>query len=156
VIEPITSISKSHFVNKPWGHEIWIAPGNPSFPYVLKEIKINTGFKSSLQFHVKKQETNLVLSGLGRLEYSEKLIDVNRYELGDWSQLEMDKVLSTLKFINLKKGSVFHMFPGMIHRVHSDDNLLMNECSSLEVDDVIRIQYDSGRGSGRIQSEHGV
>jgi len=150
----LTTRTNSYTVKKPWGHEIWISQGAPNFPYVLKEIKIDSGFKSSLHFHIKKQESNLVFSGKGKLEYSEKKVNVHKYANNLWTDKEMDEVLDSIKFIDLQKDSVFHMFPGMLHRVHSDETIIMNECSSLELDDVIRVQDDSGRGNGRIQTEH--
>jgi D-lyxose ketol-isomerase len=153
-MEFLTSKTSSYTVEKPWGKEIWIAKGSPDFPYVLKEIRINTGSKSSLHFHIKKQETNVVVQGLGKLEYSQKKVDVEKYANGSWTEKDMDEVLDSIKFIDLKPESVFHMMPGMLHRVYSDDNILMTECSSLEIDDVIRVQDDSGRGDGRISSEH--
>ena len=79
---------------------------------------------------------------------------MHKYANNLWTEEEMDEVLDSIKFIDLQKDSVFHMFPGMLHRVHSDETIIMNECSSLELDDVIRVQDDSGRGNGRIQTEH--
>jgi mannose-6-phosphate isomerase len=152
----LTNKDNSYTVNKPWGTEIWIAKGAPEFPYVLKEIRISTGFKSSLHFHVKKQETNVVVSGLGKLEYSQKKVDVQKYSEGSWTDRDMDEVLDSIMFIDLKPESVFHMMPGMLHRVHSDESIFMTECSSLEIDDVIRVQDDSGRGDGRIIQEHKI
>ena len=49
-------------VNKPWGYEKWIADGKPNFKYVLKEILFKSNFKSSIQFHEFKEETNYVQS----------------------------------------------------------------------------------------------
>jgi len=66
-------------VQKPWGWEKWIAHGKPDFPYALKEIFMKRGYKSSLQFHKLKQETNYILKGEGILHYSVKRIDVDRF-----------------------------------------------------------------------------
>jgi len=54
----------------------------------------------------------------------------------------------------LTPGVVFHVFPGIVHRVESISNLLMIESSTVELDDVYRLQDDTSRGHGKIESEH--
>ena len=63
----ILNIEKCKKVVKPWGHEIWIASDENDSKYALKEIMITTGFKSSIQFHEIKEETNYILGGEGVL-----------------------------------------------------------------------------------------
>lgn len=150
----ILKIDQVKTVNKPWGLEKWIADGESKFPYVLKEIKINAPYKSSIQFHEKKQESNLIIEGRGILHYSIHPIDVNKYKNNRYTQEEINEIISNMKMIELVKGSVFHIYPHYIHSVEAIEDLLMIESSSLEVDDVFRIQDDTGRGHGRIISEH--
>ena len=44
--------------------------------------------------------------------------------------------------------------PGCIHRIEALEDLTIIESSSIELDDVIRLEDDTGRPSGRIESEH--
>ena len=66
------------FVNKPWGHELWIADGE-STPYALKRIFFKEGNRTSLQVHKFKFETNYVLSGSGKLFLSEETFDIDSF-----------------------------------------------------------------------------
>jgi mannose-6-phosphate isomerase len=132
-------------VIKPWGYEKWIAPGKPNFKYALKEIYLKKGKKSSLQFHKKKEETNYILSGEGILHYSQKKINFKDF---------LKKGLSEKEIIKIKKGVVFHVKPFYLHRVEAKTNLLMMESSTIELDDVFRVQDDTNRKHGKIKTEH--
>ena len=61
----IKKIDQIKTVKKPWGYEKWIADGYPDFKYALKEILFRSGYKSSIQFHAHKEETNYILKGSG-------------------------------------------------------------------------------------------
>ncbi len=61
----ILDISNIRTVTKPWGYEKWIADGSPDFKYALKEILFRANFKSSIQFHEFKEETNYKTQGSG-------------------------------------------------------------------------------------------
>ena len=50
-------------VAKPWGHEIWYTGHDGRVPYVLKQIHMTAGHRSSLQSHRLKAETNYVVDG---------------------------------------------------------------------------------------------
>ncbi|KKN78500.1 hypothetical protein LCGC14_0350320 [marine sediment metagenome] len=113
-------------VNKPWGYEKWLHEGK----YVLKEIFIKKGFKTSLQYHKKKTETNYIIRGKAKLQWS-----IVGYEIK-------------------KKGDYFHVNPNEAHRVEALTDLLMIEASTPEVDDIVRLEDDYDRGNGRIDSEH--
>ena len=65
------SLTETKTVIKPWGQEKWIQQGQDNHSYVLKEIILNEGFKTSLQVHKYKAETNYILEGQGRLIYSD-------------------------------------------------------------------------------------
>jgi mannose-6-phosphate isomerase len=41
-----------------------------------------------------------------------------------------------------------------VHRVEAITDLILVEVSTPELDDVVRIEDDMGRGSGRIEAEH--
>ena len=115
-------------VNKPWGYEKWIT--EEGSPYFMKEIFIRKGCRSSLQSHMKKEETNYILEGQALLSI-----------LG-----EGDK--------EFRKGGTFHIEPHTVHRVTAPTDLFMLEASTPEVDDIIRYEDDYGRPDGRIESEH--
>ncbi len=141
-------------VKKPWGWEKWIADGYPEFPYALKEIFIKAPYRSSVQFHRNKQETNYIQKGKGLLYYSRMTIDVNKFVKGGYTQPEINRFVSDLASEELSPGKIFHIYPGFIHRVEALEDLLMIETSSIELDDVFRLQDDTGREHGRIMGEH--
>ena len=63
-------------------------------------------------------------------------------------------MIKSLQEIKLSRGTVFHIKPGYIHRVIALTDLLMIEASTLELDDVFRLQDDANRSHGKIDSEH--
>ncbi|MSR84957.1 cupin domain-containing protein [Candidatus Uhrbacteria bacterium] len=110
-------------VEKPWGYEIWFAHTEA---YVGKVIHVDKGAQLSLQYHEKKDETMYCLSGEAILVY------------------EKNGVLVEEPFL---PGTSFHVLPGMKHRLkagHVDCDVL--EASTSQVDDVVRLQDDYGRG----------
>ena len=81
-------------------------------------------------------------------------IDIKKFKSDGYSKEDLSLMVSSLESIELSKGVVFHIKPGYIHRVIALTDLLMIEASTLELDDVFRIQDDSNRGHGKIDSEH--
>ena len=150
----ILALDEVRHVEKPWGYEKWIADGAPNFRYALKHIFIRAPYKSSLQFHEAKEETNVIVSGRGKLHFSNQPIDVQKYQDGGYSQAELDALLATMEVQDLTPGMVFHVKPGYLHRVESVEDLLMVESSTVELDDVFRIHDDTNRPDGYIASEH--
>ena len=53
---------KAKFVEKEWGHEIWMA-NNESENYCGKILRINKGNTSSMHYHMDKHETFYVTDG---------------------------------------------------------------------------------------------
>ena len=53
---------KAKFVEKEWGHEIWMA-NNEHEDYCGKILHINQGCSSSMHFHMNKHETFYVTDG---------------------------------------------------------------------------------------------
>jgi mannose-6-phosphate isomerase-like protein (cupin superfamily) len=107
-------------VNKPWGfEEIWAE----SPRYVGKFLHINAGHRLSRQYHCMKDETIRVMSGHLLLE------------LGDTN--------SGLSSQTMTAGQTFRIVPGTIHRFCApDDDVVLAEVSTPELDDVIRISDD--------------
>jgi mannose-6-phosphate isomerase-like protein (cupin superfamily) len=144
-------------VHKPWGNELWIADGIRT-PYALKRIMFKEGFKSSLQVHEFKFETNYVIQGSGVIQISNNSFDVRKYnKYGDDNESRYRMILDAindLRNIDVEVGDVVDVKPGQVHRVLAKTDLVLIEASTTELDDVIRLQDDTGRPNGKIDSEH--
>ena len=93
----IKNINDVHTVKKPWGYEKWIADGNPNFSYALKEIFFKAPYRTSIQFHKFKEETNYVQNGKGILFYSKVPIDVESFEKNEYSEESLKKIINELE-----------------------------------------------------------
>ena len=121
----------SYRVDKPWGHELWLELNEH---YAYKLIHMKAGFQSSLQWHEKKVETNCVIEGKAEvlLEKEDGTMESRIYEPGQgWC-------------VPLKTK----------HRVIAVTDYTALECSTAHLNDCIRFEDDSDRGSGKIESEH--
>ena len=109
-------------VDKPWGHElIWALTDR----YCGKVIAIEAGHRLSLQRHVAKDESVLVLSGRLHLH------------------LEDDE--GVVRIHVLGPGEARHVPPGRIHRFEAREAVEVVEVSTPELDDVERLEDDYGR-----------
>ena len=124
-------MSKSKTIYKPWGKEVWLELNDK---YCYKRIYINAGTKTSYQYHEQKLETNFVIDGTAEV----------------W--LENDEGIVEKKI--MKAGEYFTVEPPKKHRVIAITDIILQEVSTPEVDDVIRISDDTGRTSGKIEHEH--
>lgn len=108
--------------NKPWGHEELFVKTES---YAMKKITINPSHRMSLQYHEKKEETIYVLSGT----------------LIVWKSTEF------LDHVTLQPGEVYHVKPKEVHRFGSPDDVttVIIECSTTELDDVVRLADDYSR-----------
>ena len=136
-------------VSKPWGYELWICWTRDY--HVLKQIKMNAGNRSSLQFHREKLETNYLVEGEADI--------IDGYHLDP--QAPEEEVQASSKGVDFEQyrstfypGDYWTSTPGTVHRVIAKTTYLAYEVSTPELDDVIRLQDDKGRVSGRIASEH--
>ena len=139
----ITKKTDIYKVNKPWGYELWLNGRHKN--YSFKKIFLKKNFRTSLQFHKKKMETNVIFNGTAELSYKK-----NRY---------ISNLKVTKKDISLKKlPSISKIFvkPNTIHRIKALTNLILYEASTPELDDVIRISDDSDRKHGLIKKEHKI
>lgn len=118
-------------VTKPWGKEVWIELNDV---YCYKRIYINAGYKTSLQYHEKKKETNYIISGTAEV----------------WLENEHGIIEKKI----MKENDFFNVLPPKKHRVIALTDLILQEVSTPEVDDVIRIEDDTNRVDGRIEGEH--
>jgi mannose-6-phosphate isomerase len=108
--------------DKPWGHEILIAVNDH---YAMKDIFLREGTRSSLQSHLRKTESILVIAGALRLE------------------LEDDSGMLTVREVTA--GDAYDVLPGRRHRVTALVDTRVIEVSTPELDDVVRHQDDYGR-----------
>jgi len=126
-----TPQKETKVVTKPWGKEVWLELNDR---YCYKRIYINAGTKTSFQYHNKKIETNYIIEGKAEV----------------W--LENNKGVLN-KFI-MKAGDFFNVTPPKKHRVIAITDIVLQEVSTPEVDDVIRIEDDTKRPNGKIEKEH--
>jgi mannose-6-phosphate isomerase len=108
-------------VPKPWGYELIFAHTDR---YVGKILHVNQGHSLSLQYHEMKDETLYVVDGELRLTVE---WDGDRREL------------------TLRKGEAFHIPPRLIHRMEAIVDTDVAEVSTIELDDVVRLEDRYGR-----------
>lgn len=146
----LRSEADSKLVLKPWGNgvvdgvggvgEIWLNYGreenigDEDKRYVFKKLFMKAGTKTSFQYHVHKVETNHLVSG-----------KAEAYLENEAGEIEM---------CIAEGGDSWSIPAGRKHRIIVLDDVVLLEASSPEVDDVVRIADDAGRGNGRIASEH--
>ena len=109
-------------VDKPWGYElIWAETKS----YVGKILHINRGERLSLQYHRQKEETLYLQSGR---------MDLEHFEEGQPRQLT-----------RMNSGDVFHVPPGLRHRMVAVEDCDVFEVSTPFLDDVVRLEDRYGR-----------
>lgn len=133
IIMSMTNESYPKVVVKPWGKEVWLEFNDR---YCYKRIYLRAGQRTSFQYHNQKRETNYIISG----------------EAEVW--LENDTGVVEKK--RMKADDCFSVNPPRKHRVVAITDVILQEVSTPEVDDVVRIEDDAGRPDGRIESEHRV
>ncbi len=112
-------------VEKPWGHEeIWAETDR----YLGKILSIRRGERLSLQLHRQKDESIYVLRG--RLK------------------LTLETAAGELEDEELEPGDARRVLPGRRHRFEAIEDTELLEVSTPEIDDVVRLQDDYGRGGG--------
>ncbi len=104
-------------VSKPWGREVWLELNDK---YCYKRIYLNKGYRTSLQYHNQKLETNYIVSGDAIVELG-----------GETSEMTA--------------GDFFTVQPGVIHRITAVTDIVLQEVSTPEVDDVVRVEDDHDR-----------
>lgn len=110
-------------VEKPWGYElIWAE--TPA--YVAKLLFIKAGESLSLQYHRVKEETMFLESG-------EVLLEAGDDE-------------ASVAPVSFPPGSVFHIPPGVLHRLTAKTDVRIFEASTPHLGDVVRLKDRYGRG----------
>lgn len=126
-------VNTKKVVEKPWGKEIWLELNDK---YCYKRIEIKAGFKTSYQFHNFKLETNYIVKGNAEV----------------W--LENDN--GVVEKFYMKEGDFFTVTPPKKHRVIAITDVILQEVSTPEVDDVVRINDEFNRTDGKIEEEHSI
>lgn len=138
----VQSPSQIYKVSKPWGHELWLNGEHPN--YAFKQIYIREGFRTSLQYHSQKHETNFLFHGSANLHYESEKNEQADY-IAEGRSIRLQLLTSPISI---------DVPPPTIHRLEAVTDSILYEVSTPFLDDVIRIQDDMGRLDGRIQSEH--
>lgn len=128
------SLGKAKRVSKPWGFELWLAH-EAGLPYALKMIHIRKGTKTSLQYHKKKAEHNVVFAGELKLHFQ-------------------DGKSGEIRTGVFSAGSIIQVSPPAVHRVEALTDVFLIEVSSNHLDDVVRVEDDYRRPDGKIETEH--
>ena len=136
----ISNIHKVYTVKKPWGYERWINGYKSN--YAFKNIYIKKKNKTSLQYHEKKTETNFLIKGHAVLVTKKKSVK------------NKNVVPKDLCETFIKSPAAINVNPPGLHRIIAKTDIELFEISSQHLDDVIRIQDDANRKSGKISSEH--
>jgi mannose-1-phosphate guanylyltransferase len=110
-------MKKAILTPKPWGQEEILETNDY---YTVKRITMYRGHQCSLQRHTEKLETFVLLEG------KMLLIDDNRQH-------------------RLHPGAVFTIKPGVIHRMAAITDIVYLECSTSQLDDVVRLSDVYGR-----------
>ena len=105
-------------VEKPWGYEIWWAHTDK---YVGKILSVNKGSRLSLQYHVAKDETLMVLSGIADITVGDSVYEVTP-----------------------TSGSI-RITPNTVHRIEAVTDVILVEVSTPEIEDVVRVEDDYDR-----------
>ncbi len=106
-------------INKPWGYETIFCITDH---YVGKFITVHKGHRLSYQYHNKKKETMYLLSGSCELILNGELMP-------------------------MPIGQSIDILPNMKHRIIARSECTILEISTPELDDVVRLEDDYGRGT---------
>ena len=116
------SRSEDSRVDKPWGYELrWAITDR----YLGKLIHIDGGHSLSLQYHVQKDETIYVASGV--------------------LDLVLEDGSGRLVTHRMSPGTSARVRPGRRHRFVAVEDTDLFEVSSPEIDDVVRLEDAYGR-----------
>lgn len=110
-------VQAPRIVEKPWGREVWFAH-TPK--YAGKLLEVNAGERLSVQYHERKDESSIVLSGTVR-------VTSNGYPM------------------TLKPGDAWRVTPGTVHSLEALTDAVVAEVSTPELDDVVRVEDRYGR-----------
>lgn len=121
---------------KPWGtqtvHELWVDDNGRGYCFMRNVIK--EGCQTSYMYHKDKIETTIIISGTAEV----------------WNEDEKGEIIKR----KVGPGDSWTDVPPTKHRIHAITDLVFDEASTTEVDDVIRIDDEFGRPNGKVKEEH--
>ena len=127
-------------VQKPWGYELWYSGESKHFAF--KKLFLKADNRLSLQYHEIKKETQFLYQGQMNLHYYEKFFFHK-------DEINVNQIQQEVLFPKV----TIDIAPMTVHRMEAISDVTIFEVSGPELDDVIRVQDDSSRQSGRIESE---
>jgi mannose-6-phosphate isomerase-like protein (cupin superfamily) len=104
--------------DKPWGIELLVAH-TPH--YTGKVLLMNKGHCGGLQYHVEKDETFYLFSGI--------------------AQVECDPGDGLLETRRMEMGESYHVPPGAVHRVTAITDCVLFETSTPHFDDRVNVSH---------------
>jgi Nucleoside-diphosphate-sugar pyrophosphorylase involved in lipopolysaccharide biosynthesis/translation initiation factor 2B, gamma/epsilon subunits (eIF-2Bgamma/eIF-2Bepsilon) len=104
--------------DKPWGWERTLVNNEK---YLVKELYIKAGYRTSIHYHKERDETLNVIRGLGYLEI-------------------FDNNLNLIKKEFLATNSIVRIRPNTIHSIVAEESLLLQEYSTPYPNDVVRLK----------------
>jgi mannose-6-phosphate isomerase len=126
-------IGASKRIEKPWGFEIWWAHTDM---YAGKILHVDRGHRLSLQYHQHKDESCYLLSGSVRLVKGASMDDLESFDL--------------------EPGACWRNVPGEIHTIEALAPSDVLEVSTPQLDDVVRLLDDYGRGQAGREADRPV
>lgn len=103
---------------KPWGYEELVEVNDR---YVVKHLFMRKGNQCSLQYHEKKKETVVVVSGTLTVFYNDQVLQMKPFD-------------------------ALTINPHEVHRMFAEkEDCLYLECSTPELEDVVRVEDQYGR-----------
>ena len=111
-------------IDKPWG---WERILDLNERYCVKHLFVRSGHRLSLQYHERKRETMVLISG--------------------GMELTMGPTAATTRTFDMVAGEPYVIEPGTVHRLRGTaaEGGLVLEVSSPEIEDVVRLEDDYGR-----------
>ena len=136
-------------VPKPWGHEtIWAKTDR----YAGKILHIKAGHALSVQYHNRKDETVLLLSGELKYWVHEQATGQRTQAGGPHRTAGTGETpaagrspIPQMTDVRLKVGDAFRITPGTIHYMEAVTDCDVLEVSTPELDDVVRLKDRYGR-----------
>ncbi len=110
----------SQHTDKPWGSEEILEQNDK---YVVKKLFMKKGHQCSLQYHEDKRETVYIIQGQLKISIGHNGENIKIYNRNDYITID----------------------PNIVHRMTGWTDCWYLECSTPELDDVIRIEDEYGR-----------
>lgn len=98
-------------IDKPWGYEKVLIFTEK---YLTKELYIKEGFRTSMHYHINKDETMYIISGSGYIEFE------GRKEY-------------------FTKNDTIRIKPNVVHSIVANENTILHEVSTSDLEDTVRV-----------------